>query len=345
MYNFLGGLPATGQRPNSEATEQPSGLTVGLQLARPLIQRERGATEVSSRNADEGTFSGAVLGHDFSRVAVWPEDVYEQEAERIADEVMYMPCRRPSPLRTDGVPSSHTATTAVPSAIDKVVHSPGHPLDPTIRTLMESRLGHDFSAVRVHVGSEARESAHALNALAYTNGRHIVLGQGEYPPTTTEGKRIMAHELVHVMQQGGRSDVVQRYPAGPGVVPTELQNRVDKALAQMQGSSLDYEVTLANEILGGGIDLAYPDFVDTAKSPPEPIPVISALTRKQRWETDQVPSLDVKAYVPGTKRELPIRKGQEAFTLQHADYDGVIYLFPWQCLQNWPPRCSTTRSI
>ena len=328
MYNFSVAFRREVSAKPRRGAEQPSGLMTGFQLTRPLIQRDRGAPGVSSRNVDGGTFTGTLLGHDFSRVAVWPEDVYEQEAERIAKDVMRIPePHSQSFLGTEGVPSSGVGKTAAPAAVHKAVQSPGRPLDRSIRTLMESRLGYDFSAVRVHVGSEARESAHALNALAYTNGRHIVLAQGEHPPTTTEGKQIMAHELVHVMQQGGRSDVVQRYPAGPGVVPPYLQNRVDKALVHMQGSSLDYEVNLANEILNGGIDIAYPDFVDTDKSPPEPMPVDSALNRKQRWETGLEPSLNIKAYVPGSNRELPIRKGQEAFTAQHADYDGVIYLF------------------
>ena len=66
---------------------------------------------------------------------------------------------------------------------------------------MESRFGHDFSQVRVHVDSQAVESAGAVNALAYTVGRDIVFGPGRYAPQTSDGRRLLAHELTHVLQQ------------------------------------------------------------------------------------------------------------------------------------------------
>lgn len=67
---------------------------------------------------------------------------------------------------------------------------------------MESRFGHDFGHVRVHSGNKASESARNVNALAYTVGQDIVFGSGKYSPSTSEGKRLIAHELVHTLQQG-----------------------------------------------------------------------------------------------------------------------------------------------
>jgi outer membrane protein OmpA-like peptidoglycan-associated protein len=61
----------------------------------------------------------------------------------------------------------------------------------------------DFSQVRVHVGPEAAESARQVSALAYTVGSHIVFGDGQYAPSSGNGKRLLAHELAHVIQQGG----------------------------------------------------------------------------------------------------------------------------------------------
>jgi len=66
---------------------------------------------------------------------------------------------------------------------------------------MESRIGHDFSQVRVHADARAAESAGAVNALAYTVGQDIVFGPGRYAPQTSEGRRLLAHELTHVVQQ------------------------------------------------------------------------------------------------------------------------------------------------
>src|SRR6266705_6707760 len=68
---------------------------------------------------------------------------------------------------------------------------------------MRRRFGHDFSAVRVHDDAEAANSARAVDALAYTIGRDIVFGAGQYAPHSTAGRRILAHELVHVLQQSG----------------------------------------------------------------------------------------------------------------------------------------------
>lgn len=89
-----------------------------------------------------------------------------------------------------------------PSIVDDVLRSPGQPLDPSTRTFMEPRLGHDFSKVRVHADAKAAESAGAVNALAYAVGRDVVFGAGQYVPKTVAGKRLLAHELTHVVQQG-----------------------------------------------------------------------------------------------------------------------------------------------
>ena len=66
---------------------------------------------------------------------------------------------------------------------------------------MEPRFGHDFSQVRVHTDEQAVESAQAVNALAYTVGRDVVFGMGQYAPETRDTRRLLAHELAHVIQQ------------------------------------------------------------------------------------------------------------------------------------------------
>lgn len=91
--------------------------------------------------------------------------------------------------------------TAVPPIVYDVLRSPGRPLDSTMRTLLEPRFGHDFSGVRIHADSEAAESAQTVNALAYTVGRDIVFGAGQYGPHTSAGQRLLTHELAHVVQQ------------------------------------------------------------------------------------------------------------------------------------------------
>jgi hypothetical protein len=91
--------------------------------------------------------------------------------------------------------------SAVPPIVHDVLRSPGQPLNSTTRTFMESRFGHDFSRVRVHTDAKAAASARSVNALAYTVGRDIVFGAGQYAARTDAGKMVLAHELTHFIQQ------------------------------------------------------------------------------------------------------------------------------------------------
>jgi len=105
-----------------------------------------------------------------------------------------------------------------PPILTDVLSSPGQPLDGETRAFMEPRFGHDFSKVRVHADSRAAESARALNATAYTVGSHVAFAQGRYEPHSTEGARLLAHELAHVLHQQRSSDlVIARKVAAPDV--------------------------------------------------------------------------------------------------------------------------------
>lgn len=143
-----------------------------------------------------------------------PGDVYEQEADRMAEKVMRMPqskvqrhcsdCEEPEQneevMRTSSEPD--TGGFEAPPIVGDVIGSAGSPLDPDARTFMESRFGHDFSQVRVHDDARAAESARAVNAEAYTVGNNLVFGAGRYAPSSSGGRHLLAHELTHVIQQG-----------------------------------------------------------------------------------------------------------------------------------------------
>jgi hypothetical protein len=169
------------------------------------------------------------LGHDFSRIPIHPPavgviqtklainkpgDEYEQEADRVAEQVMRMTepqlqrtcaCGGECPkcqtekvaqgherLQTKRIGSGDMAQTAVPPIVHEGLRSPGQPLDATTRELMEARFGHDFSRVRVHTGNAAAASAERLNARAMTAGTHILFGAGEYAPRTRKGQTLLA---------------------------------------------------------------------------------------------------------------------------------------------------------
>src|SRR5208283_2498571 len=101
---------------------------------------------------------------------------------------------------------ARSATTVgpefAPPIVSEALASSARPLESIVRTDMETRFRHDFSQVRVHTDAMAATSAHAVDALAYTVGNDIVFGKGRYDPHSPQGRRLLAHELTHVMQQG-----------------------------------------------------------------------------------------------------------------------------------------------
>jgi hypothetical protein len=111
--------------------------------------------------------------------------------------------------------AGQAAPTHVPPIVHEVLNSPGQPLDAATRAYMEPRFGHDFSKVRVHADGKAGEAARAVNALAYTVGAHVAFGAHQYVPRTDSGRRLLAHELVHVMQQGQRPNLFSASTVAP----------------------------------------------------------------------------------------------------------------------------------
>lgn len=121
-----------------------------------------------------------------------------------------------------------------PPIVHEVLRSPGQPLDRATREYMEPRFGYDFSNVRVHTDARAVESAQSVNALAYTVGRDVVFGDEQYAPHTNSGRRLMVHELTHVVQQKGAetsSDLRTSEPTGSAEIEAE---RVSQTLDNFQ---------------------------------------------------------------------------------------------------------------
>jgi hypothetical protein len=164
------------------------------------------------------------------------DDPSEHEADRVADQVMGMSepgaplasrvpqvsrkcaaCEeeeanmlQPKPLGPAGA-----AAGEAPASVHDALRSPGRPLDSDTLGFMERRFERDFRHVRIHTDEAAAESAQAIDALAYTVGDRIVFGPGRYVPRTAEGRRLIAHELTHTIQQGA----VGRRSPGDGSGP------------------------------------------------------------------------------------------------------------------------------
>jgi len=222
------------------ASAKPSFLPPQSQLLQRIIGN-RAMTQMSETHAkdrDVGLKSATSsnFGLDFSRIPIHPPapggiqpklainkpgDEYEQEADRIADRVTATPAH----TNVSNVPPRIQRLTgqtvgpadAAPASVGHALASSGNALEPALREDMEQRFGHDFSRVRVHWGADAEQSAWDVNATAYTLGHEIVFGAGQFAPGTPDGRRLIAHELTHVVQQTGwdgiTSPLLQRQPA------------------------------------------------------------------------------------------------------------------------------------
>ena len=169
-----------------------------------------------------------------------PDDHYERQAEQVADQVMRMPVsfqttgretsgaiqrkcaaceheeeqiqRKPfniSPfIQKSGNDGGGVANEAVSSRIESN-RGGGSPMAESTRSFMETRFGNDFSGVKIHTDSSAIQLSQNLNAQAFTVGNDVFFNQGKYNPESDDGKHLLAHELVHTMQQGG-SDTIKR---------------------------------------------------------------------------------------------------------------------------------------
>jgi hypothetical protein len=154
-----------------------------------------------------------------------PGDHFEQEADAMADKVMRM-AAPPINQNTFFKPSDNTLQRKCQHCEEEEKHvhrkeenrndvrgsneldsyasslnSSGHPMPESSRNFFEPRFGHDFSNVRLHTDSVAAKSAQSINALAYTTGNNIVFNSGQFSPESDGGKKLMAHELTHVIQQ------------------------------------------------------------------------------------------------------------------------------------------------
>ena len=194
-----------------------------------------------------------------------PGDVYEQEADQVAEQVMRMPefgvQRQPieegeeeqiqakpiteqiTPLvqrqveeeeeeeellQTKGLHSqSHEIKPDLTTRIQSMKGG-GHPLPKSTRSFFEPRFRQDFSQVRVHTSTKAEETAKSLNAKAFTLGRDIAFGSMQYAPESTEGKQLLAHELAHTIQQRSNTLSFTRQTASSSELIIDLDDSLEQ---------------------------------------------------------------------------------------------------------------------
>jgi Domain of unknown function (DUF4157) len=270
-------MPALALLPKPLANAAPKAAT----RLRSVTQEEaprldaRSLTRSGTSSADALGNNGSAtsrFGHSFHQLPTFspaprwiqpklkinqPGDKYEQEADRVADQVMQMPepavqrkcacggsCSKCKGKRSDEehgllqmkrVDASSLGPSEAPPIVHEVLKESGRPLDAGTRAFMEGGFGRDFSQVRVYTNEIAQRSAMHMNAHAYTVRSSIVFGRDRFQPQSREGRALLAHELTHVLQQlSVRS------------MPSEA-NEMDAAERAdcMQGSRHDIAPTLA----------------------------------------------------------------------------------------------------
>ncbi len=166
-----------------------------------------------------------------------PGDAYEQEADRVAEQVLAKPTHSnvsSTPLRIQRYTGQANGQAgAAPASVDHVLASAGRPLEPALRQDMEQRFGHDFSRVRVHSSGAAEQSAREVNADAFTVGHDIVFGAVRYAPGTSRGNRLLAHELTHTLQQRGGDFRLQRFCTEEGECDGDRGSVATRSSAQV----------------------------------------------------------------------------------------------------------------
>jgi hypothetical protein len=178
------------------------------QMAEHVVQRKADKEDEKVQRQDEKKDEKPV-----QRKAE-PEEEKIQRKEAGEDE---------KPIQKKAAPSATPSASAAPVSAGQLHNTKGQgsTLPAATLTEMSQAFGHDFQSVRIHTNSQAEQLSHELQAQAFTHGTDIYFNAGKYNPETADGKRLLAHELTHVVQQNGTQlEAIQRYPV-PGELPCD----------------------------------------------------------------------------------------------------------------------------
>jgi hypothetical protein len=230
-------------------------------------EKAKVSAQQASQTAVNPAWTRMAFGIQRHATVTAPNDPYEQEADAVAERVMRMaeptaiqrkcacgggdggaPCSCHAHDDDHAIQAKRTAAVSTTSsqvsgatatAAARTANAGGTPLPRALRSYFEPRFGHDFSQVRVHTDSGAATAARGIQARAYTLGRDVVFGAGEYAPATEGGKRLLAHELTHVVQQTGGAP--QRSRAASATATTSGVPAIQRAVART--AALDSSAT------------------------------------------------------------------------------------------------------
>ncbi len=218
------------------------------------------------------------------KLAIGPvDDPLEHEADHAADQVMRMrdpdptlgaaPPRlsrkcaaceqedKPEKVQAKRADAGGPAGGEAPASVHALLQQPGRPLDSGARGFMERRFGRDFSQVRIHDGAGAGEASLAVGAHAFTVGSHIAFAPDKYRPDTEDGRRLLAHELAHTVQQDGSAAEALQRTTFPECTPEQVTNMVkpatDQAVADLADVITALGVRPLTDLTAGALFLAF----------------------------------------------------------------------------------------
>jgi uncharacterized protein DUF4157 len=199
-----------------------------------------------------------------------PHDPEEEEADRLAESVVGTIQRKCAPCESGGTPCAKCegeeekiarkektgagagAGAAAAPQVSALQHG-GQRLPPSVRGYFEPRFNADFSGVRVHTGRHANEMTDAIHARAFTLGKDVVFGAGEWAPETREGRLLLAHELAHVIQQrGGIQRIHRKTKVEEAIEDRDVAKIADLHHSQLQLASTDQKIAMIGIILEQG---------------------------------------------------------------------------------------------
>ena len=191
--------PKLRRQPENEEEEETLQTKLLADQITPLVQRQE---EPPDEEEEEPLQVKAIPGQMPGIQRMCPEYEGGQSLQRQPEEEEELQAKE----QTGRIPR------VVPNVAANIqsLKGGGRPLADSTRSFFEPRIGQDFSQVQIHTDAKATSTAKAVNARAFTLGHDIVFGAGQHQPQTREGKRLLAHELVHVRQQNGGSDVRER---------------------------------------------------------------------------------------------------------------------------------------
>lgn len=228
--------------------------TIGNHAVQRLLQ-----SNVEELHPESVTPASTRFGHNFSRMPIFspspiqvqpkltvsaPGDMYEQKADRVADQVMRtsdwelqsactcgggcpkcqagQPVQEHEQLQANHAQAGYAKEIALRPIFREALSLHSRPLDAGTRAFMEPRFGHDFSRVRVHTNHDAVLLARRFRARAFTTGYDIFFGNGQYSPDTACGRQLIAHELAHIAQ---KVPIIARQSDGGTVPAPEIETR------------------------------------------------------------------------------------------------------------------------